>query len=87
MSSNVVKVAFRPDEAAEYLGISKFTLRNIRKADRRAAALGEPTRGPKFICVSRTICLYRRDDLDTWLSAQAAATEKGMQPHRNGRGR
>lgn len=81
-ASSESAAALRPADAARYLGISKFTLRNIRQGDRRAVALGEPTRGPKFIVVSRSVCLYRREDLDAWLEQQAQATEESLRPKR-----
>lgn len=67
----------RTKEAAEYLGLSPQTLCNYRTLDRKAVALGEPMRGPRFLMIcGGNVCVYRKHDLDAWLDTAAKATAK-----------
>lgn len=72
--------ALRSNEAAEYIGLSPYTLRNFRQADSKAIAKGAKPRGPKFLRVGTTLCLYRREDLDAWLEERARATLDVLRP-------
>lgn len=54
-------------EAADYLGVSKDTLRHWRAHDR----------GPYSWLTPGNRVVYRRDDLDRYLDEHAAATGRG----------
>lgn len=61
--------ALREKEAATYLGLSSFHLRNTRVVDARRKARGEPIEGPAWINIGRAV-RYLREDLDAWLDAR-----------------
>lgn len=56
-------------EAAEYLGLSRSTLRQGRMRGRRRS--GIPT--PPYVRLGRTV-RYLKDDLDTWLEQHRVGT-------------
>lgn len=76
------RTRFRPKDAATYLGISIYTLRNLRLADRDALSSGGRASGPKFIRVGPNIVVYRREDLDAWLERRAQATQRALRRQR-----
>ena len=69
----------RTNEAAAYVGLSPHTLCNYRTQDRKAMAIGQETRGPRFLLIcGGNVCVYRVADLDAWLRASAKAGAKSM---------
>jgi hypothetical protein len=68
LANVIIPRSFRVVEAANYTGFAASFLNNLRCADMRAARLGKPVRGPRWITVG-TAVRYLREDLDAWLDA------------------
>ena len=60
--------SLRERDASNYLGFCPSYLRNLRVADSRRKARGEPIAGPRWVTFGTAI-RYFKEDLDEWLDA------------------
>lgn len=67
-SASLPPRALRERDAAAYTGLSIHTFRNVRCADMKRAARGEPIAGPRWSNLGRAV-VYLREDLDAWLES------------------
>lgn len=71
MTTEAIKKAYREQEAADYLGVSRSTLRQARMEGPRERRISSPP----YVKFGRSV-RYLKEDLDQWLSRHRVVAGK-----------